>query len=272
MNDDVKKPVENARLKSLLGEFRVRGKAEQNDLAEEIAEELAMNTHLLALINTNGNDIKQNGEGTAVFNQNAVVSLVMFKDTDGTDYLPVYTGWDELMKNGNCKDVHVRALILSFDDMSELVAENAGIVVNPFSDSFVIAPQNVASMKRHKDFLKKGYAENVLEKGKVVRIGQPADYPEEMAEAIRQYARTDEAIKAIWLKLMDKENEKSYLLVVDFEGDKDRVFSSTAAAVTSHLHNGMPVDMIPFSDKFGQDAAQGEPIYRHRKGPSVSGI
>jgi len=65
---------------------------------------------------------------------------------------------------------------------------------------------------------------------------------------------------------MVKENEKSYLLIVDFKGDRNSVFSAIANAAIPHIHNGMPVDMVPFTDKFGRDAATGEPFYRRKKG------
>ena len=39
-------------------------------------------------------------------------------------------------------------------------------------------------MKRHKEVLTKGFSEEVVKKDTKVQIGDPADYPAEMAEAI----------------------------------------------------------------------------------------
>ncbi|MBQ6478735.1 MAG: enhanced serine sensitivity protein SseB [Erysipelotrichaceae bacterium] len=266
MDVDVKKPIENPRLKMLLNEFSRQDETGRNASAEAVAEELAMNARLLAVINIDENNIEHKEDGTAVFKQDSKISFEMFKDTKGTDYLPVYTDWDELKKNENYKNIHVNTLILSFDDISAITADKAGTVVNPFSHNFVITPSNLVSMKRHKEYLTKGYTSNVVEKETTVQIGDPADYPTEMAEAIRQYAKTDKAIKAIWLKRMIRENEESYLLVVDFDGDRNAVFSSIASVATSHLHNGIPVDMVPLHDRFGQNAATGEPFYRRKRG------
>ncbi len=266
MNIDVNKPVENPRLKDLLKGFRSQEETKRISAAEAVAEELAMNAHLLAVIDIDEDGIEHREDGTAVFRKDSHISFEMFKDAKGTDYLPVYTDWDELRKNDRYRDLHVRTLILSFDDISAITANKAGTVINPFSDNFIITPENVVSMKKHKEYLTKGYTSNVIEKETTVQIGEPADYPKEMTEAIIRYAKTNRDIRSIWLKLMIRDDEKSYLLIIDFSGDKDAVFSSIADAAAPHLHNGIPIDMVPFTDKFGRDAATGSPFYRRKTG------
>ena len=165
-------------------------------------------------------------------------------------------------------NISVKASAKSGDRQGAMrgLIKKAGTVINPFSDNFVIKPQNVVHIKQHKDYLKKGFTENRVEQETRVQIGEPADYPAEMAEAIRQYAKTNKAINAIWLKLMINKDEKSYLLIVDFTGDRDTVFSAIARAGSPHIHNGIPIDMVPFTDSFGKSAATGTPFYKRRKG------
>ena len=265
MNTDVNKPVENPVLKALLSDYAAKDNTGKAAAAEAIAEELAEHAAVLAVIRPGEDGIADNGDGTAVFWQDSTVSFEMFRDADGTDYLPVFTDWDELKKNDRYRDMHVHALIITFDDISAITAGKAGAVINPFSDNFIITPQNVIHMKQHKDIVTKGYSAQVVEKDTTVQIGDPADVPEEMIEAIRRYAKTDRTIKAIWLKLMIKDGEKSWLLIVDFSGDKDKVFSSIARAATPHLRSGMFIDMVPLTDRFGQSAASGEPIYKRKR-------
>ncbi|MBQ1322120.1 MAG: enhanced serine sensitivity protein SseB [Solobacterium sp.] len=266
MSVDVNKPVENPKLKELLNTFRSQEETKRNAAAEAVAEELAMNAHLLAVIHMDENAVEHHDNGTAVFKQNSTISFEMIAGADGTHYLPVYTDWAELRKNEKYRDIHVDTLIVSFDDIAAVTAGKAGTVINPFSDNFVITPQNVVHIKQHKDYLKKGFTENRVEQETRVQIGDPADYPAEMAEAIRQYAKTNKAINAIWLKLMINKDEKSYLLIVDFTGDRDTVFSAIARAGSPHIHNGIPIDMVPFTDSFGKSAATGTPFYKRRKG------
>jgi len=266
MDIDVNKPVENPELSALLKQLKDADEAKRNELREKIAEELAMKSHLLAIVRIDDQNVERKEDGTAVFKKDSKLSFVMLQDQGGRTYLPVYTDWTEIGKNEKFKDQPVNTFILSFDDMAAITAGKAGIAVNPYSDNFVITAENVVHMKQHKDSIVKGYSENVVKETMKVQIGEPADYPHEMVESIRKYAKTNKDIEAIWLKLMVKENEKSYLLIVDFKGDRNSVFSAIANAAIPHIHNGMPVDMVPLTDKFGRDAATGEPFYRRKKG------
>ena len=266
MNVDVKKPVENPKLSALLNEFKNSNDTNRQELQEKIAEELAMNAHLLAIVDLDEDKIEKKGDNTVVFKEGTHIFFVMMKDSNNRDYLTVYTDWKEIGKSGENENTKVNTFILSFDDIAAITKGKAGIVINPFSDKYVISPENVNHMKKHKDIVTKGYSENVVEKDTAVRIGDPADYPTEMVEAIKAYAKTNKSINSIWLKLMMRENEKSFLLIVDFKGDMNAAFSSIAKVANMHNHSGLPIDMIPFEDTFGQSAARGEPFYKRKKG------
>ncbi|MBR0385383.1 MAG: enhanced serine sensitivity protein SseB [Erysipelotrichaceae bacterium] len=266
MNIDVNKPVENPRLSELLKEYKNCDDADRRELQEKIAEELAMNAHLLAIVDLDEDKIEKKDGNTAVFKEGSHISFAMLKGANNNDYLPVYTDWNAIGKNEGYRNTRVNTFILSFDDMAAITKGKAGIVINPFSDDFVITPENVIHIKKHKDSITKGYSENVIEKETTVSIGDPADYPTEMVEAIRAYAKTNKNIDAIWLKLMIKEDERSYLLIVDSKGDMNTVFSSIAHAASPHNRSGLPIDMVPFADEFGMKCAKGEPIYKRKKG------
>jgi len=266
MNIDINKPVENPKLSTLLKEFSIADQSKRMELQEKIAEELAMHAYLLAIVHMNENDVEHKEDHTAVFRKNAQISFVMLKDQNQKDYLPVYTDWNAIGKNEAYKDMHINTFILSFDDMASITSGKAGIAINPFSDNFIITPENVVHIKQHRDNILRGYSENTVEKDTKVQIGDPADYPASMVESIKQYAKKDKDVKAIWLKLMIKDNEKSYLLVVDFTGDRHKVFSSIANAASSHNQSGLPIDMVSYADQFGHDAATGQPFYKRKKG------
>ncbi|MBQ6452293.1 MAG: enhanced serine sensitivity protein SseB [Solobacterium sp.] len=264
MSVDVNKPVENPKLSALLKEFHTAEGSKRMELQEQIAEELAMNAHLLAVVNFDHQGMEEK-DGTAVFQKDTRISFVMFSDPNKTSYLPVYTDWKAISENKDYRENHVDTFILSFDDMSAITSGKAGIVINPFSDNFIITPDNVVHIRQHKDSITKGYTTTTVQEETKVLLGDPADYPNEMAEAIRQSAKTNKDIKAIWLKLMVRNNEKSHLLIVDHTGDRNTVFSAIAKAAASVDHRGLPIDMVAYTDQFGRDAAKGEPLYRRKK-------
>jgi len=80
----------------------------------------------------------------------------------------------------------------------------AGAAVNPFTDHFIITPENLAGMKQQKEIAENGVYRHVIKKDTVVQIGEPKVYPHEMVDAVKTCARNSKATKAIWLKLMIK--------------------------------------------------------------------
>ena len=133
----------------------------------------------------------------------------------------------------------------------------AGFVVDPFGDSLTLDRETVARLARQKA---EGTppVRQAIQKDTRVMLGDPAEYPERMVEAICSAARELPAIKALYLRLMVREGEMepSYLVVVDQEGEQDTVFSAIAGAARPWLE-GKTVDLVPRSSRFGQDASKG---------------
>jgi hypothetical protein len=62
---------------------------------------------------------------------------------------------------------------------------------------------------------------------------------------------------------MIKDNEKSFLIIVDFEGNKEEIFKGIADAATPYL-NGMFIDMAGI-DKWSKDVVKDiEPFYKKK--------
>ena len=151
---------------------------------------------------------------------------------------------------------------INYGGEKEIIAD--GIVVNLYSDNLMISPRNVLSMKEHKEYLNTGHVSHVVQKETKVTLGTPADFPEEMAEAAAKYARSNSNINAFWLKLMTSEEEQSFLMVVDFTGDREAVLNGLGNAASPYVPKGFYLDMIPCTDSLGRQAATGEPYYRRQ--------
>ena len=268
---DVNKPVENPKLLALMADFNSAreanmGGSELHPKLEAVAEELAMRSFLLAVIRLDKTNLQDNGNGTATFKKESQISFEMTKSSDGTMLLPVYTDWNAL-RAGECyKGNDVSTLILSFDDMAAITAGKAGIVINMFTDMFVLNPQTVFGMKQHKDALTQGYSKQVIKEGTQITLGEPANYPQQMVDAITAHAKKNKSINKIWLKLLMRGQEQSFLLTVEFNGDQSTVFKGIADAGTKYLPQGLFLDMVPFNSDLGQKASAGEPFYVRKKG------
>ena len=77
---------------------------------------------------------------------------------DGKKFHPLFTDWEELGRWQGLT-TPLKTLILSFDDYHAMISkreDTAGVVVNPFGDSFVIAREAMNTLKEHKERTEKG--------------------------------------------------------------------------------------------------------------------
>ena len=90
------------------------------------------------------------------------------------------------------------------------------------------------------------YVEITTPKGSRILTGEPANYPTELAAAIKQYAQGDESINALWLQLKQTvkpedtlPSDESFLLTVDLNGKPDATFERIANAIKTYIAEPM---------------------------------
>lgn len=257
---DVNQPVENPRLKALMEKWRENASGENTS---NVLEEIVLRAWFLSVFESSEEPRHEGGE-KAVFEKDTVLSFPMLSGADGKMFHPVFTDWEEL---GRWQGLATppKTLILSFDDLHTMVAKRedvAGVVVNPFGVSFSIPRERMNSLKERKELAEKGATSIEVEKETQVMLGEPRVYPDRMVRAISEHLRQHPEVSRVWLRLMVREKEQSFLLVVDFSGEAQEVFGGIADAARPFL-NGMFLDMVPLDSSFGQQATEGvEPVYR----------
>lgn len=266
-NIDVNKPVENPELRSLLAKLRERIDDDQKllEVMESIYKNIAMSGLFLAIIHIDDKDIESKADGNTVIKMSSVLRLQMITSPDNQVYLPVFTDWESLQMWDDLKNRHVKTLIVPFDNLPSMInGDTRGVVINPFSDNFRIVKNQLEHMKEMKDLQTRGVAQKVVQEDTPVRLGEPADYPHTMINAICRYAKANKLIKSINMKLMMKGEEKSFLFIVDFNGEKKEIFDGIANAGRPYLPKGMFIDMIPLDSDFGKKAADNQPFYKRK--------
>ena len=155
MEIDVNKPIENPKLSGLLAEYTGSSKEDRLACLNKVAEELAMNAVLLAVIQMDFSDTEKQPDGSSVFKKDSEMAFEMFAARDNVNYLPVYTDWNAL-RAGDCyKSGDIKTLVVRFDDIAAITAGRAGVVINPFTDNVILPPKNVMQIKQHKDAILK---------------------------------------------------------------------------------------------------------------------
>ncbi len=93
-----------------------------------------------------------------------------------------------------------------------------------------------------------------------------SENPKELKDALRICAEHYRDIKAMWLKLMVKdESENSWLLVVQHSGERKILFDALEETAR-HAGDHLPVDIVSLSDPIGKKSAEGNPFYQRKSG------
>ena len=157
-------------------------------------------------------------------------------------------------------------MILSFEDYYAMLNDSdSGLCINPYTDNFVLPKELLQRVSEVKSMRQIGFYKKVIQKDTHVLTGEPKDYPYAMTEAVSNAAKSDSRIKAIHLKLMISGDEKSYLFIVDFRGDRNEVFPLLVNAGKPYLPEGMFIDIVPLNEEPWKSIADNKPFYK-RKG------
>lgn len=265
---DITKPVTNNKVRDLL-EKRARiadaASQEMSDCMNELLDEIAFHARFLTVTSMTGGGIRREEDGNATILKDTVISFEGINDVNGNHFIVAYTDWESLRRDPRHPDDDVETVVLSFDDYCLMVKNNcSGIAINPFSDNYVMPKELIQHVKEIKEMQQSGHCEKVVQKDTKVQVGEPAEYPVQMIDAISKAAKTDRRVNAIHLKLMVNGDEKSYLLIVDFNGDRNEVFGLLANAGKPFLPEGMYLDIVPISDNSWKKVADNKRFYRKK--------
>jgi hypothetical protein len=204
-----------------------------------------------------------NGEN--VVKEKSVLQFPLITNAENKRFYPLFTDWNEFRRFD--REQKFKGNIASFEDIKFFIDKADGITINPYGANIILKKEMIPAIESIgkgliKDTVMK---EQVAEKDSKVMLGEPAEYPQEMIDAISKYLKTNKKVNAAYLRLMVKDNEQSYLIVVDFDGEKDEVFSGIANAGTP-FSNGKILDFVPLSSDFGKNAVENvEPFYKKKK-------
>jgi len=251
---DVRQPVTNPELKAALERMHRENVRENQDKALE----LLLQAHLLAPVTIDPPPEGADEEGRTQLKKDTKIQFQLLSTQDERVFFPAFTDWEELRRL--CGPKNQQTLVLTFADYVPMVLRDgsaAGLVVNPFGDSLTLERPMVEYLAGRAGLLRQK-----IEKDTQVMLGQPAQWPEKLVRALERQCADLPEVNRLWLRLMVKEGERSYLLVVDHTGRHEEVFPRLAQAAQPYLE-GTPIDLTPWSEGFGHSAVRDvEPFYQ----------
>lgn len=265
MSEPVKNPVLSSLLKKY-NETSTENREEKQNSIDAVAKEFVENAQLLLPVRIDEKYIEKTGANSAVIKKDGKFDVIVLTAGNGAKFYPLFTDWQEIGKCPEDMKKNIQTFVVSFDDLWALLQNiDAGAVINPFSDNVGFNKETLRHFHELKEIKTSGHTEHTVEKDTPVKLGDPAVDPKPLKDALRRTAENYPEIKNMWIKLMIKEDEKSWLLIVDHKGSKAPLFEALGKAAGPHLTDGMYIDMISYSDSFGKKAAEGNPFYVKQK-------
>lgn len=269
MNLEIDKPLENPLLKELFARRREAGDGEElRPVMEKLLSELVLNARLLSVVRLSKQP-EASGDGMAVLPDETDIGFPMLTTPDGRSFYPAFIDEEELNRWDLIREAGLQTIQLGFDEYAHMVLDKRkadGLVINPFSDNLSLDRNSLRELRERKELQMTGRARKEVEQDTVIELGEPDEYPEDMVEAICQYAGLEPAIRRLWLRMMEQSKEHSYLLVAELaEGaEPEPLFESMAAEAMPYLGE-MFLDMLPVTDGFARKAVEGvSPFYRRK--------
>lgn len=207
-------------------------------------------------------NVKPDAEGKLTLPEGSRVLFASLENKSKETYVPAFTDWMEFQKMYKKDEWHGQ--ILSYDDLCT-IAKDGGIVINPKGLPLSLDAQNRAAVEKYREYRTK--LEDIKPtlhkspRGTHFLVGEPAEYPTELVEALKKHMKAHKEIKKAYLQLKVEHDLMSYLILVDFKGDKDTVFKGIAANAIPHL-NGMYLDMHDTDDWAVDITADLKPFYK----------
>lgn len=261
---DVNKPVTNPQLDTAIKQMRENNTKENLDyMIDEV-----MKAHFISPVVISPAPGQPGSNNQVILKQDTAINFSIIGNKDNQQFFLAFTNWDELRKWHNAENQ--QTLIMTFDDLASMVLNKnsniEGFVINPFGGNVMFNKTMIASLKAEKERRASGgVVEQVVKEDTTVQLGQPRVYPKELVNAISGYLKTQKSVQAAYLQLMIKEGEHSYLIIVDFTGDRREIFDGINKASMKYL-KGMFINFVPYDCDFGRSAAKDiEPFYRKKK-------
>lgn len=196
------------------------------------------------------------GGGKIEVGKDTKIQFSVIKTKEDKNFLIAFTSDEEVNKWQKSKVQ--QSIIYTFEDYAMISTNNEnleGFIIDPMGCNLAFTKQMIKEIKQNIT------RESIVEKDTQVELGIPKDYPEELVKKLKDLFLNIPQVTKAYLLLMTKQEELSYLLIVDASGNEKEYFNTIASAAIPFL-NAMPLNLLPANTELGQNVAQSfEPFY-----------
>lgn len=271
MADTVKidRVLYNKKLKDLLavrtelGADGNRDKEKLRETLEKIASEIVENAKFLVPVEASAEIVKDKDGGLCIPASCDVTFTIFSRNGDEEKFIPIFADTESFNKwEGREENVH--AMTIDFPSLANLLEKSdsgEGLVLNPFTDNMVIKHDLALKWFEQLQIARNGSASHAIPMSMADEVYNLNPYPFQLSNVLCEAARSTPVINAMWLRGINLNNEDSYLLIVDFAGDRKEAIPPLGEAAKKFLGD-KPLHIVPLDEGFGGKAAKGaSPIY-----------
>lgn len=204
-------------------------------------------------------------QGVVTLKEGTTISFANLVAPDESVWLPAFTDWNEFEKAYD-KTIW-QSNITTYNDLLALSKNIEGIVINCKGIPLHINDKNKRLIDEYLNTKRNPKATSIqnvtVEKDTKILLGEPKNYPSKMIDAVKSHMKNQRAIKKAYLRLMVRDNEESYLIIVDHDGEKDSIFQGIADAATPYLE-GIYLDMVGADFLEKHDLKDLTPFYKKK--------
>jgi hypothetical protein len=198
--------------------------------------------------------------------ETATQNVTMLRTLEDTQtFLPVFTNEEEMASAKSKYDF--QTVLINFVEICDLIlyqsSDYKGIMINPDNDRIIVDKQlleYIVELHRQSDHvvtLPEGQSVEVISIDK-------QDEPKNIINVLNELFKKEKDVNAAYLKLLNHNGNMSYLLVTDFEGDKDSIFKKISDKVKPHLKD-IYLDQLEYNTEFGKEVTKDiKPFYRKK--------
>jgi len=187
-------------------------------------------------------------DGEWVAKENTTVNIVSLADGK----IPVFTSEQKIFDKGIVKE-QVRFLELRGEDLFH-TTRGATLILNPYSDyGKELLPREIEQMLNG-TILTATHKKITVEKETTVQIGQPANYPTEMVNALSNLFSKNPNVKAAylgWIFNPSSGQPAHYIFAIDGNGDLQNLTDEAGFIAQQYLKPEEIVDFLRLNEKGG---------------------
>lgn len=254
--------IKNPELKSAIEKMQEDGSQENiNAMVNAV-----MNAKLILPARLTPKAEAKTQNGKTVMQQSTQVQFRLLENQNKEKFFGVFTDTDELFKWNDTKNA--TKVVTDFDSVAQMVTDPKagvlGFVINPFGKSVTFPKQMVHTIKQQRDFAR--MKNQQIAPGTRVQVGEPKEYPIDLMAALINHFSTEENVNKAYLRMMEQNNRRSFLIVVDFYGNMESTFDAINEVAKPYLDDEIELSMMPYSLEFAKNAVKNvEPFYKKQE-------